>query len=284
LNTYRIVRPKWPKCEDPSVIPIEERFPRPSVMGVVNVTPDSFSDGGVHLDPDVAAEAARRMVEEGAAIVDVGGESTRPGSEGVGADEELRRVVPVFERLGATLPLSIDTSKSAVARAALERGAILVNDVTALRGDAELAGVVADSGAYLCLMHMQGEPRTMQAEPRYDDVAAEVAAFLEERLTFALAQGIPEERICLDPGIGFGKTVAHNLELVRRLDLLLTLGRPVLVGFSRKSSLRKLTGSDDLLGASVAAAVAAFERGATILRVHDVKPHVDALRVAAAVA
>jgi dihydropteroate synthase len=144
--------------------------------------------------------------------------------------------------------------------------------------------VVADSGAYLCLMHMQGEPRTMQAEPRYDDVAAEVAAFLEERLAFAVAQGIPEERICLDPGIGFGKTAAHNFELVRRLDVLLALGRPVLVGFSRKSSLRALTGSDDLLGASVAAAVAAFGRGATILRVHDVKPHVDALTVAAAVA
>jgi len=266
------------------VISIEERFPRPSVMGVVNVTPDSFSDGGVHLDPDVAVGVARRMIEEGAAIVDVGGESTRPGSEAVSAEEELRRVVPVLERLGGTLPLSIDTSKAVVARAALEHGAILVNDVTALRADPELAGVVADLGAYLCLMHMQGEPRTMQAEPRYEDVAFEVAAFLEERLAFAVARGIPEERICLDPGIGFGKTVAHNLELVRRLDVLLELGRPVLVGFSRKSSLRKLTGSDDLLGASVAAAVAAFERGATILRVHDVKPHVDALRVAAAVA
>ena len=149
--------------------------------------------------------------------------------------------------------------------------------MTALRGDPELAGVVADAGAYLCLMHMQGEPRTMQAEPRYDDVASEVAAFLEERLAFAVAAGIPEERICLDPGIGFGKTVEHNLELVRRLDVLLALGRPVLVGFSRKSSLRKLTGSDDLLGASIAAAVAAFERGASILRVHDVKPTVDAL-------
>ncbi len=252
-------------------------------MGVLNVTPDSFSDGGVHLDPGPAAAAARRMVEEGAAIVDVGGESTRPGSEGVTADEELRRVVPVLDRL-AGLPLSIDTSKAAVARAALERGAKLVNDVTALRNDAELAGVVAESHAYLCLMHMQGEPRTMQEEPRYDDVVAEVAAFLEERLAFAVAQGIPEERICLDPGIGFGKTVAHNLELVRRLDVLLELGRPVLVGFSRKSSLRQLTGSDDLLAASVAAAVAAFERGATILRVHDVKPHVDALTVAAAVA
>jgi dihydropteroate synthase len=266
------------------VVPIEERFLRPSVMGVVNVTPDSFSDGGVHLDADVAAAAARRMIEDGAAIVDVGGESTRPGSAGVSVEEELRRVIPVLDRLDGELPVSIDTSKAEVARAALERGAILVNDVTALRGDAELADVVACAGAYLCLMHMQGDPRTMQEEPRYDDVAAEVASFLEERLAFAVAQGIPEEQICLDPGIGFGKTVAHNLELVRRLDVLLALGRPVLIGFSRKSSLRRLTGSDELLGASVAAAVAAFDRGATILRVHDVKPHVDALTVAAAVA
>ena len=253
-------------------------------MGVVNVTPDSFSDGGVHLDPDVAAAAARRMVDEGAAIVDVGGESTRPGSDGVSVEEELRRVVPVLDRLAGEVPLSIDTSKAAVALAALDRGALLVNDVTALRGDPGLAEAVAGSGAYLCLMHMQGEPRTMQQEPRYDDVAAEVASFLEERLAFAVAQGIREERICLDPGIGFGKTVAQNLELVRRLDVLLALGRPVLVGFSRKSSLRWLTGSDDLLGASVAAAVAAFERGATILRVHDVAPHVDALTVAGAIA
>ena len=266
------------------MIPLEERFSRPSVMGVVNVTPDSFSDGGVHLDPDVAAVVARRMVADGAAIVDVGGESTRPGSAGVSAEEELRRVVPVLERLGAEVPLSIDTSKAAVARAALERGVILVNDVTALRGDSDLVDVVAGSDAYLCLMHMRGEPRTMQEEPRYEDVAQEVASFLEERMAFAVARGISEERICLDPGIGFGKTVAHNLELVRRLDVLLALGRPVLVGFSRKSSLRSLTGSDDLLGASVAAAVTAFERGATILRVHDVKPHVDALTVAAAVA
>jgi dihydropteroate synthase len=253
-------------------------------MGVVNVTPDSFSDGGIHLNPDAAAMAARRMVEEGAAIVDVGGESTRPGSDGVSAEEELRRVVPVLDRLGAEIPFSIDTSKAAVARAALERGAILVNDVTALRGDPGFAEVVAGADAYLCLMHMQGEPRTMQDEPRYDDVAGEVASFLEERLAFAVAQGVPEERICLDPGIGFGKTVEQNFELVRRLDVLLALGRPVLVGFSRKSSLRRLTGSDDLLGASIAAAVAAFERGATILRVHDVRPHVDALTVAAAVA
>src|SRR5690242_12065056 len=253
-------------------------------MGVVNVTPDSFSDGGTHLDPDVATAAARCMVDDGAVIVDVGGESTRPGSAGVSAEEELRRIVPVLDRLGGDVPISIDTSKASVARAALERGAILVNDVTALRGDPELADVVAGAGSYLCLMHMQGEPRTMQDEPRYDDVAQEVTSFLEERMAFAVRHGISEERICLDPGIGFGKTVEHNLELIRRLDVLLALGRPVLVGFSRKSSLRSLTGSDDLLGASVAAAVTAFERGATILRVHDVKPHVDALTVAAAVA
>jgi len=263
--------------------PLEERFPRPSVMGVVNVTPDSFSDGGVHFDPDVAAAAARRMAAAGAAIVDVGGESTRPGSGGVSAGEELRRVVPVLERLGGDVPVSIDTSKAEVARRALELGAELVNDVTALRGDPDLAGVVADAGAYLCLMHMLGTPRTMQQDPRYADVTADVAAFLEERLAFAVAQGVPEERVCLDPGIGFGKTVEHNLELIRRLDVLVALGRPVLVGFSRKSTLRRL-GATDLTSASVAAAVTAYERGATILRVHDVGAHVDALAVAKAFA
>src|SRR6478672_3575079 len=248
-------------------------------MGVLNVTPDSFSDGGVHLDPAVAAAAARRMVEEGAAIVDVGGESTRPGSDGVSVEEELARVVPVLERLGGEIPLSIDTAKAEVARAALERGAILVNDVTALRGDPELAGVVADAGAYLCLMHMKGEPRTMQASPAYDDVASEVAAFLEERLRFAVDAGIPEERICLDPGIGFGKTVEQNFELVARLDVLLAIGRPVVVGFSRKSSLGRLLGdpasATGSAAASVGAALAAYERGATILRVHDVRETVE---------
>jgi dihydropteroate synthase len=265
---------------------IEERFPRPSVMGVVNVTPDSFSDGGVNLDADDAAAAARRMAEEGAAIVDVGGESTRPGSEGVTADEELGRVVPVLERLGGEVPVSIDTSKAEVARAALALGAELVNDVTALRADPELAGVVADSGAFLCLMHMLGEPRTMQRDPRYDDVVSEVAAFLEERLRIAVDAGIREELVCLDPGIGFGKTVEHNFELVRRLDELTALGRPVVVGFSRKSSLGKLLGDPDAttgsVAASVGAAVAAYERGATILRVHDVREHVEALTAAAA--
>jgi dihydropteroate synthase len=265
--------------------PIEQRFPRPSVMGVVNVTPDSFSDGGVNFDPDDAVATARRMVEEGAAIVDVGGESTRPGSGGVSAEEELRRVVPVLERLDG-LPLSIDTSKAEVARRALALGAELVNDVTALRGDPRMAEVVAESGAYLCLMHMQGDPRTMQADPRYDDVVDDVKAFLAERLAAAVAAGIPEERICLDPGIGFGKTVEHNFELVRRLPDLTALGRPVVVGFSRKSSLGRLLGDPTAttgsVAASVGAAVAAYERGATLLRVHDVREHVEALAAARA--
>jgi dihydropteroate synthase len=268
--------------------PIEERFLRPSVMGVVNVTPDSFFDGGVNLDPAAAAATARRLLAEGAAIVDVGGESTRPGSSGVTADEELRRVVPVLERLQGEVPVSIDTAKAEVARRALELQAEMVNDVTALRADPELAHVVADADAYLCLMHMQGEPRTMQADPRYDDVAAEVAAFLEERMAVAVEAGVREDRICLDPGIGFGKTVAHNLELLRRLDVLLALGRPVLIGFSRKSTLGRLLGdptaTTGTAAASVGAAVAAYERGATILRVHDVRETVEALTVASAVA
>jgi len=254
-------------------------------MGVVNVTPDSFSDGGVNFDPDDAVATARLMVEEGAAIVDVGGESTRPGSGGVSAGEELRRVVPVLERLDG-LPLSIDTSKAEVARRALALGAELVNDVTALRGDPRMAEVVAESGAYLCLMHMQGEPRTMQADPRYDDVVDDVKAFLAERLAAAVAAGIPEQRICLDPGIGFGKTVEHNFELVRRLSDLIALGRPVVVGFSRKSSLGRLLGDPTAttgsVAASVGAAVAAYERGATLLRVHDVREHVEALAAARA--
>jgi dihydropteroate synthase len=268
-------------------VALEQRFPRPSVMGIVNVTPDSFSDGGVHLDPESANAAARRMLEEGAAIVDVGGESTRPGAEGVGVDEELRRVVPVLERLEG-VPISIDTSKAEVARRALELGAELVNDVTALRGDPELAGVVADAGAYLCLMHMRGDPRTMQRSPTYDDVVADVVAFLSERVEAAVAAGIAEELICLDPGIGFGKTADQNFELVRRLDEVVALGRPVLVGFSRKSSLGRILGdrraTTGPLSASVAAAVTAYERGATILRAHDVREHVEALTVAAAVA
>jgi len=256
-------------------------------MGVVNVTPDSFSDGGLHLRAEDAIAAARRMVDEGAAIVDVGGESTRPGSKGVSADEELRRIVPVLEAVADELPVSIDTSKAAVAGRALQLGAELVNDVTALRADPELAGVVADAGAYVCLMHMLGTPRTMQDDPRYEDVASEVAAFLEERLAFAVAAGIPEEHVCLDPGIGFGKTVEQNFELVRRLDILTSLGRPVVIGFSRKSSLGRVTGDAGAttgpLAASLAAAVAAYDHGATILRVHDVRETVEALAVAQAV-
>jgi dihydropteroate synthase len=257
-------------------------------MGVVNVTPDSFFDGGVNLQPADAAAAARRMIEEGAAIVDIGGESTRPGSEGVTVDEELRRVEPVLEELGGDVPVSIDTSKAEVARRALDLGAELVNDVTALRGDHSMAGVVADSGAFLCLMHMQGEPRSMQVAPTYEDVVSEVAAFLEERLRVAVDTGIAEDRICVDPGIGFGKTVAQNFELIRRLDEITALGRPVLVGFSHKSSLGRLLGDPEAktgpLSASLAAAVTAYERGATILRVHDVRETVEALAVAQAVA
>jgi dihydropteroate synthase len=256
-------------------------------MGIVNVTPDSFSDGGVHLRAEDAIAAARRMAAAGAAIVDVGGESTRPGAEPVSADEELRRVVPVLEAVAGEVRTSIDTVKAEVARRAIELGAELVNDVTALRADPELPGVVAEADVYVCVMHMQGEPRTMQLEPRYDDVVSEVAAFLEERLRFAVDRGIREDRICVDPGIGFGKTVEQNFELVRRLDEIAAIGRPVVVGFSRKSSLGRVLGDPEAttgpLSASIAAAVTAYERGATILRVHDVKEHVEALTAARAV-
>jgi dihydropteroate synthase len=263
--------------------PLEQAFPRPSVLGVVNVTPDSFSDGGRFLSPEVAIAQARRLLGEGAALVDVGGESTRPGAEPVSADEELRRVLPVLEGLQG-VSVSVDTSKAEVARRALALGAVLVNDVTALRADPELAGVVADGGAYLCLVHMLGDPRRMQEDPRYEDVVADVCAFLEERLAFAVAAGIPEERICLDPGIGFGKTVEHNLELLARLDELVALGRPVLVGASRKRFLGRLLGDPDALtgpvAAGVAVAVLAYERGASLFRVHDVREHVEALAAA----
>ena len=266
---------------------VEELLARPSVMGVVNVTPDSFSDGGLFLDAALAVERVEEMVREGVRIVDVGGESTRPGSLGITVDEELRRILPVLEGVrtaGIGVPLSVDTSKADVARRALELGAVMVNDVTALRGDAELAGVVADHGALLCLMHMLGEPRTMQESPRYDDVVSEVAAFLEQRLTFAVQAGVPEERVCLDPGIGFGKTTRHNLELLLGLRTFAALGRPVLVGVSRKRFLAKITGDDvgivGPLSASVAVAALAYERGAWIIRAHDVREHVEALDAA----
>jgi dihydropteroate synthase len=277
---------------------IADLLPRPSVMGVVNVTPDSFFDGGRFFAVDIAIAQARSLAAEGAAIVDVGGESTRPGSGGVSLDEELRRVVPVLEGLaeiglpttrpqtGSPPAISIDTSKAEVARHALEHGAVMVNDVTALRADPELASVVAEQGAFLCLMHMLGEPRTMQDDPRYEDVVSEVAAFLEERLEVAVAAGVPEERICLDPGIGFGKTMRHNLELLNGLGAISALGRPILVGISRKRFLARILGDEEAtaspLGASVAAAVLAYERGASIFRVHDVREHVQALAAARA--
>jgi dihydropteroate synthase len=255
-------------------------------MGVLNVTPDSFSDGGRFLSPADAIAHGRRLAAAGAALVDVGGESTRPGAEPVPADEELRRVVPVIKGL-AGIPVSIDTGKAVVARRALELGAEMVNDVTSLRADRALAGVVAEHRAYLCLMHMQGEPRSMQAAPRYDDVVSEVAAFLEERIEHAVREGVARQHICVDPGIGFGKTPDQNLELIRRLGALVELGCPVLVGFSRKSTLGKVLGyaeaTQGTLAASLAAAVAAFERGAWMLRVHDVGETVEALAVAAAV-
>jgi len=255
-------------------------------MGVVNVTPDSFSDGGENADPAVAVATAHRLLGEGAALVDIGGQSTRPGAADVQLDEELRRVLPVLEGLSG-VPTSIDTSKAEVARRALALGASLVNDVTALRGDPALAGVIADAGAYVCLMHMQGEPRTMQVEPLYDDVVDDVAAFLEQRLAVAVAAGIPEEHVCLDPGIGFGKTPDQNLELIRGLERIRSIGRPVLVGLSRKSTLARVlgdpTGRVGSDAASVGAAVAAFDRGATLFRAHDVAAHVEALAVAAAI-
>jgi len=262
-----------------------DRWPRPSVMGVVNVTPDSFSDGGSYASTVDAVDAARRMLADGATLVDVGGESTRPGAEPVSVEQELRRVVPVLEALSGT-PVSVDTSRVDVARRAVELGAAMVNDVSALRREPELAEVVAEAGVDVCLMHMRGTPRTMQDEPRYEDVVDEVASFLEERLSFAIGAGILEDRVCLDPGIGFGKTPDHNLELLRRLDRIVALGRPVLVGLSRKSTLARVASEPGRVGsdaASVGAAVAAFDRGATLFRVHDVPAHVEALAAASAV-
>jgi dihydropteroate synthase len=258
------------------------------VMGVVNVTPDSFSDGGLYLDTGAAVAHGVQLAAEGAAILDIGGESTRPGASPVGEDEEMRRVVPVIEDLsdaGVTAQISIDTSKLAVARAALDAGASLVNDVTAFGAEPSLAGLVADRGCDCCLMHMLGEPRTMQQDPRYDDVVDDVKAFLLGRMEFAVGQGVAEERILLDPGIGFGKTVEHNLELLRRLEELVAIGRPIVIGTSRKSFLGRLTGQSDpaeRLPGTIATNVIAYERGARVFRVHEVAPVRDALLVAAA--
>ena len=268
------------------------------LMGVVNVTPDSFSDGGLYLDAGAAIAHACELVGEGAEIVDVGGESTRPGAEPVSGVQELRRVLPVVEGIvaGDRMPthpqVSIDTSKASVARACIEAGATLVNDVSALRADPEMAALVAESGVECCLMHMRGEPRTMQADPRYDDVVDDVRAFLEERMAYAVGVGVREERIMLDPGIGFGKTLAHNLALLRRLEELASLGRPLVVGTSRKSFIGRVLAdaagraepvvAAERLPGTIATNVLAYERGASVFRVHDVAPVRDALTVAAA--
>jgi dihydropteroate synthase len=254
------------------------------VMGVVNVTPDSFSDGGQFDDAAQAVEHGRRLVAEGAVIVDVGGESTRPGADPVPVEEELARVIPVVAGLASTTRVSIDTMKLAVAAAAVDAGATYVNDVSAFRNDPDMAGFVADRGLDCCLMHMLGEPRTMQNDPRYEDVVSDVKAFLEERMRFAVDAGVAEERIQLDPGIGFGKTLEHNLELLARLDELVDLGRPLVVGTSRKSFLGRITGRDvtGRVHGTTATCVIALERGARVFRVHDVAAVADALKVAAA--
>jgi len=269
------------------------------LMGVVNVTPDSFSDGGSFLDPDAALSHARELVSEGADILDIGGESTRPGAEPVGADEELRRVLPVLEGIaeaGIDAQVSIDTSKASVAHAAIAAGAGIVNDVSALRADPAMVEVIAAGGVDCCLMHMLGEPRTMQAGaaggPQYEDVVDEVKAFLEARLQFAVRAGVAEERIMLDPGIGFGKTVAHNLTLLERLGELAALGRPLVVGTSRKSFIGRVIAAaageaqavalERRLPGTIATNVLALERGASVFRVHDVRAVRDALALAAA--
>jgi dihydropteroate synthase len=257
------------------------------LMGVVNVTPDSFSDGGLYLEPEAAVAHGEQLARDGADILDVGGESTRPGAAEVAAGEELERTEPVVSDLaGLGHTVSIDTSKATVAEAALAAGAEIVNDVTALRGDPEIGPLCAEREAGLVLMHMLGTPRTMQEDPRYEDVVDEVKAFLAERLEAALAAGVDEERIWLDPGIGFGKTLEHNLELLRRLGELRELGRPLLVGTSRKSFIGRIDGSppEERIGGTIASSVLAVAEGAAVLRVHDVAEVAQALTLAAAIA
>jgi dihydropteroate synthase len=254
-------------------------------MGVVNVTPDSFSDGGLFLDPERAVLHGRELAAQGAEILDVGGESTRPGAAEVSVEEELARVEPVVAGLVETTTVSIDTSKAAVAEAAIDAGASIVNDVTAMRHDPEIGALCAARGAGLVLMHMQGDPRTMQENPVYDDVVVDVKAFLAERLQAAVDAGVTEKQIWLDPGIGFGKTLAHNLELLRRLGELRDLGRPLLIGTSRKGFLGKIDGSavEDRLGGTIASSILAAAEGADVLRVHDVSETAQAARVASAI-
>ena len=254
---------------------------RPLVMGIVNVTPDSFSDGGQHFQRDAALAHAQQLIAEGADMIDIGGESTRPGAQPIGVQEELDRVLPIIEGLrGAPVPISIDTCKPQVMQAAIAADVQMVNDINALQ-DAAAMNAVATGNVAVCLMHKQGNPQTMQTQPHYQNVVAEVGEFLRERIAAAEAAGIGRERIVIDPGFGFGKTLAHNLDLLRRLDKLRELGVPVLAGLSRKSMLGALTGREagDRVAASVAAALIAVQNGASIVRVHDVRETVDALKI-----
>ena len=269
---------RWEACGRAIVT---DRVPR--VMGIVNVTPDSFSDGGRAATRDAAIAHALRLVDEGADLLDIGGESSRPGAEPVPEDEELRRVLPVVEALAprVPVPISVDTTKAGVAVRALRAGASIVNDITALRGDLDLPRVVAESGAGVVLMHMAGTPRTMQDDPRYGDVVGDVRDFLTGRIAEVESLGIPRARVAIDPGIGFGKTLEHNLELLRNLDRLATLGCAVLIGTSRKGFLGALTGRPvaERVIASVVSSLAAATRGAHVVRVHDVAPMVDAIKI-----
>ena len=254
---------------------------RPLVMGIVNVTPDSFSDGGQHFQRDTALAHAQQLIADGADILDIGGESTRPGAQPVSVDQELERVIPIIERLrGVSVPISVDSCKPQVIRAAIAAGVQMVNDINALQ-DATALHAVAASNVAVCLMHKQGQPQTMQTQPYYQNVVAEVSAFLRDRIVAAEAAGIQRNRIVIDPGFGFGKSLEHNLTLLRELKKLTELGAPVLVGLSRKSMLGTLTGQDvtQRLPASVAAALIAVQRGAAIVRVHDVRATVDALKI-----
>jgi dihydropteroate synthase len=254
---------------------------RPLVMGVLNVTPDSFSDGGRFLDPSAALDHARKMLDDGAAIIDIGGESTRPGAAPTSEREELERVVPLIEKIAALgVPVSVDTRNPAVMRAAIAAGASMINDIAALRAPGALEAV-AGAPVAVCLMHMQGEPATMQQAAAYKDVVYEVKTFLAERAALCEAAGVARDRIVLDPGFGFGKTLEHNLTLLRRLSDIVALGYPVMIGLSRKSTIGALTGRDagERTAGSIAAALAAVARGARIVRAHDVRETVDALKV-----
>jgi len=261
----------------------------PVVVGILNVTPDSFSDGGDFLDPEAAAEHAAAMLDEGAGILDLGGESTRPGSDRVSQEEEIRRVVPVIQRILAARPeavISVDTYRADTATAALEAGARLINDVTALRGDPSMTSVVKEAACPVILMHMQGEPKTMQDEPHYEDVVREVRDFLARRAELAISAGVRQENVILDPGIGFGKNLEHNLTLLRNLDAVVDLGFPVLIGASRKRFIGEITGvrvARERFFGTLATTVLAYERGVTYFRVHDVRANREALAVAEAV-